>query len=248
MTPDIGVGGNGAIESAAALANNIYRILSQTNGKPSLQAIRSGLEKYQEDRWPRIKPMVSAANKVSRVNTYATIFDWFQLRWIVPWLGDAVPGVAGTIGAERLGYLPVPTRSTSGTCPFNPEQGLGRSESKVKRAVIAFPLVALGILCMTLFQITFSRGTALWVDRTVQDGQYPSPYGSFVPLRRGFFSDTIPGKIWDRASIMFLPSVVGNDPAHRLQMISFLIDLAPFIAVWLAESSRRANEISVIRP
>ena len=190
---------------------------------------------------------MTGASKISRVNTYATISDWFRLRWFGPFLGDAVPGVAGTIGAERVEYLPVSTRSISGTCPFNPEQGLGRSESKAKRAAFAFPLIASSILYITLSQITFSRGTAIWIDRTFQDGQYPSHDGTYVPVGKGFLWDMIPAKIWGKASIIFLPSVVGNDPAHRLQMISFLIDLAPFLAIWLAESSRRANEISVLR-
>lgn len=45
------------------------------------------------------------------------------------------------IGAEILEYLPIPTWSCEGSCPFDPNQGVGKHESVLKRAVIATPLL-----------------------------------------------------------------------------------------------------------
>jgi hypothetical protein len=49
------------------------------------------------------------------------------------------------IGAIRLNYMPIPPRSFGGTMPFNPEQGMGKNESPLWRALAATPLLAMSI-------------------------------------------------------------------------------------------------------
>jgi 2-polyprenyl-6-methoxyphenol hydroxylase-like FAD-dependent oxidoreductase len=49
VTPNMGAGGNAAIESAAALANAIKKMVDECNSaRPSLEAVKSGLQEYEK--------------------------------------------------------------------------------------------------------------------------------------------------------------------------------------------------------
>lgn len=47
------------------------------------------------------------------------------------------------VGAVMLDYLPPPPRSLKATLPFNPEQGVGKKESLLFRALLALPFLGL---------------------------------------------------------------------------------------------------------
>ena len=51
-----------------------------------------------------------------------------------------------TTGAVKLDFLPVPERSMRGNMSFNPSQGLGNAESKLKRAVKALPFLGITLM------------------------------------------------------------------------------------------------------
>jgi 2-polyprenyl-6-methoxyphenol hydroxylase-like FAD-dependent oxidoreductase len=145
MTPNAGAGGNSAIESAAALANALYDLQkSNLNKHPSRKDIEAGLTAFQKSRQERASAVLKLANKVTRIQALRTLSDRILSLWAMPLLGDfgADLGVDLYIGATKLDYLPVPERSLKGNMPFNPDHGIGRNESYLKRLLLALPFVA----------------------------------------------------------------------------------------------------------
>jgi len=141
MTPNIGQGGNNAIESAAVLANNIKRMLS--NGgptKPSFQHVKETLLNYQKTREVRTKAILEISNMMTRVEALRGIPETLMALYITPNAGDYFTDLAcnSTIGAEKVEFLPDPERSYLGTMPFNKNRGVGQEESRLLRALVAF--------------------------------------------------------------------------------------------------------------
>lgn len=106
------------------------------------------------------------------------------------------------------------------------------------RIIIALPLLVFALLCDytmgTILQSTFpfledaSSSLELQLDNNV-----------VVEVRDSFY-----GIPWlDRLVRVYvcasLPSIVGLDKAHRLQLVSFLFDLGPMVVVWIVEGRRR---------
>jgi 2-polyprenyl-6-methoxyphenol hydroxylase-like FAD-dependent oxidoreductase len=146
MTPNAGLGGNSAIESAAALANALYDLRkSNINKNPSRKDIEASLATFQKGRQERVSAIVTLANKVTRIHALKSWSDKFTAYWAMPLLGDTVSDLATDmyIGAIKIDYLPVPERSLKGDMPFNPDHGCGKKESYLKRFLLGLPLIAI---------------------------------------------------------------------------------------------------------
>lgn len=148
MTPNIGMGGNAAIESAAALSNSLKRMLSNHgSGRPSLEDIQVSFKAYQHKREARIKAILTVANKQTRIDAFKGPIERFIVLKVIPHLGnDFIPNLQAQslVGAERLEYLPGPERSLNKGMPFNQAQGVGSPENAKLRALVALPLLAFG--------------------------------------------------------------------------------------------------------
>jgi hypothetical protein len=148
MTPNIGQGGNAAIESAAALSNSLKRLLSNNgSSQPSIEDIQAAMEAYHAKRADRIKAILTTANKQTRIDSFRGPIEKLIVLKVMPYLGhDFVVNLQSQnmIGAERLEYLPVPERSLNRGMPYNQSQGVARHESVLRRALIALPLLACG--------------------------------------------------------------------------------------------------------
>src|SRR5450755_4543274 len=104
MTPNIGQGGNNAIESAAALANSVKRMRSNTSGSapPSHAHIISSLQSYQKTRELRTKAILEIANMMTRVEGLKGFPERMLALYIGPNAGDFFTnlGTENTVGAE----------------------------------------------------------------------------------------------------------------------------------------------------
>ncbi|KAM3065605.1 FAD-dependent monooxygenase boa8 [Clarireedia jacksonii] len=149
MTPNLGQGANCAIESATELANSLATVLKPDGRKPTSKDITKALLSYHENRHVRANLIVKAANKFTRVEALATTGDWLASMFIIPRLGDILAdrGAKVQVGATKLDCLPMPKRALEGTMPWNSNSGIGKEESKKRRAQIALPLLLLGLIC-----------------------------------------------------------------------------------------------------
>lgn len=139
MTPNLGAGGNAAIESAAALANSLTRIRQPT---PSLATVQVVLREFHLKRRQRSNYVCMAANELSPAEVLATLPEMIIANYIVP-LGDAMSDLTCEImiGAKMLKFLLPPVRSLQATMPWNSEMGLAKRENRFIRALYALPIL-----------------------------------------------------------------------------------------------------------
>lgn len=85
----MGAGGNAAIETAAALANELKKMLDTAEeGKPSYEIIKAHLGTYQKTRDIRLTALLKAANGLTRLQALKTLKDKIFAFWILPNAGD----------------------------------------------------------------------------------------------------------------------------------------------------------------
>ena len=83
VTPNMGAGGNAAIETAAALANELKKMADTAEkGKPSYETIKARLGDYQKTRDFRMTAISKAANSLTRIHALATLKDKLLALWV----------------------------------------------------------------------------------------------------------------------------------------------------------------------
>lgn len=107
-TSATGLGVNTGLNSAAVLANELYRVL-RSEPDPSTGAIEDAFTRYQRIRAPETSRLHTIGRKQVRGVTWETWSDWFFDRFVNPWVG--VNTVAGIIGklikrGQILDYVP----------------------------------------------------------------------------------------------------------------------------------------------
>jgi len=149
MTPNAGQGGNAAIESAAAPANQIYLLLEETKGAgPTYDRIKRSLSGFQARLDQRISAILKTSNDLTRAHALKSVAERIMVQYFVSQMGDYLVDLLSDmyIGAELLEFLPPPHRSLLATMPFNLTQGLGKHESRLRRALWALPLLVMSAL------------------------------------------------------------------------------------------------------
>lgn len=239
MTPNLGAGGNAAIESAAALANSISK-LKGTN--PSTAEVGAALKEFYAKRHGRANATIKSANDLTRIEALATFADKVMAIHAIPALGDFLADVTcdSMVGAEMLDSLPPPARSLEATMPWDPESGIGKHESKLLRAVYALPLIAILYCCAKTMGPALGPGLPL-LEEAAKAGQVALGDGRVVPLITRYFGHEGFDNLISIYVAAFTPSIGGQDPASRMQMISLLGDLIPIQAIWMIEGVRRGN-------
>jgi hypothetical protein len=247
-TPNLGIGGNAAIESAAALANGIKR-LSDSCGRegrrPTQQEVEFMLAEYQKTREVRAAGVVDASWALARAHNIESLKDRFIVYQVMPRFAEFLTErLAGSmIGATKLDYLPLPMRSLTGTRPFNPSQGEGLQESRLKRMLLALPLLG---LAFAAFSVMDARPSIQWAEELRDSGVVQLETGS-VPILRSFYGIKGFDDLFSLLNTYFFPSVYGYDSASRRQVISFLTDGTVLLTIWMFESVRRANKLTPLQ-
>ncbi|KAH6632426.1 hypothetical protein F5144DRAFT_621224 [Chaetomium tenue] len=247
-TPNLGVGGNSAIESAAALANGIKLLADKWNAtgrRPTHQEIETMLAVYQKQRELRAGAVVDASGFLARTqNMHGSLTNLF-VRFLLPHLSEFVPELMGNaiIGATKIDYLPLPMASLTGTKPFNPSQGDGHRESKLKRMVYALPLLALTFIAAWVMN---AQPALEWATGLLDSGVIRLASGD-VPILRSFYQVPALDDLVALYNTFFFPTLYDSDPVSRRQLISFLTDGAILLTIWIFESARRANMMTPLQ-
>jgi hypothetical protein len=187
MTPNLGAGGNAAIESAAALVNAIIAMVHEAqDNQPTESQVKECLTSYQRSRQKRAAAVIKASNESTRLQALKGIFRRVFVNYGLPHLGDFLLDLLCEtyIGATMLDYLPPPKRSLSGTMPFNPDQGECKQESKLRRAFQALPFLALFYVAAIFLNPARSIP---WVTQLLQAGKVTWETGS-TPIRSTFYN------------------------------------------------------------
>lgn len=247
-TPNLGVGGNSAIESAASLANGIKLLVDKENAtgrRPTQLDIENMFAAYQELRELRAGAVVDASGFLARTQNMHGSWTGLFVRFVLPQLSEFIPELMGNamIGSTKIDYLPLPMKSLTGTKPFNPSQGDGHRESKLKRMVYALPLLALVFIAGWVMNATPALE---WVEELLDSGVLRLPSGD-VPILRSFYHFPAFDNLVALYNAFFFPSLYNSDPVSRQQLISFLTDGAIILTIWNFESARRANMVTPLQ-
>ncbi|KAK0615696.1 hypothetical protein B0T17DRAFT_510279 [Bombardia bombarda] len=145
MTPNNGSGGNLAMESAAALANELYRLAANTSTPHQLttRRVQESFQRFQRRMHPRAKEFIKTSAFVTRIQALVGFKERFIVNYFYPYMGDFPINISSDVqvGAPRIDYLPVPPRSLAGNMPYNPSQGFENHERVWIRALLALPLL-----------------------------------------------------------------------------------------------------------
>lgn len=117
LTPNLGQGGNSAIESAAVLANTLYHHRCTASN----HSYASALSEYAHLRVPRTTEIHSIASWVTRVQARDGFVNRIFGKYIARYAGDVPLNIQSSfIGtAPSLDYLPEPERTKECWMPYD---------------------------------------------------------------------------------------------------------------------------------
>ncbi|RYO88713.1 hypothetical protein DL764_008700 [Monosporascus ibericus] len=160
MTPNIGQGGNWAIESAAALTNKLNKLLMRTKGRPVADDIRAALKDFEQSRHARTKEVCETAGFATRLEAFATLAHRLMSMYVVPYAGDMLVDVhcQAVAGAPKLDFLPPPEKSLRDGTVFQTARFVEPGDNPAWRALRALPLLA---TCLLNYQVLGSAAAAV---------------------------------------------------------------------------------------
>ncbi|KAK4445725.1 hypothetical protein QBC34DRAFT_441370 [Podospora aff. communis PSN243] len=235
MTPNIGYGGNTAIESAAALASAIKDLVDEADGgHPTKSRIKARFLAYQKARKERTNQMVAVSADVTRIQAMQKVQI---MKYLIPYLGDTLADLQSemVVGATTIQFLPIPQRSVKNVnMPYNPAQGDGMKESKLKRLALALPFV---FLCISAAKLMAPDPLIPWATSILETKKLP---WNDTPLPTTFYHLKWLDDALAPLIIFFSPVLLDiNNISH--QALLLLSDYSLILAIWLIESARRAN-------
>ncbi|KNG91099.1 hypothetical protein ANOM_000766 [Aspergillus nomiae NRRL 13137] len=245
MTPNIGQGGNSAIETAASLANCLSCLvkLSGGHGPIALQSINDALQEWKKARQPRAKEILTLANEATRFESGATIMHTIISQYLLPYLSRYLTYRSSQmfVEGEILDFLPVPARAIQGTMPH--VRPSGQTETAliriVKLALTCVPLVGLiayAIIAMGLFEKGFPIALPI-----LQKGSWTARNGEMLRVAEHIHNVSVLVKLIGSFIAFFLPSLGNSQPASYWQMRSLLTDLGIVCVIWLLERYRKTH-------
>jgi FAD dependent monooxygenase len=110
MTPNIGQGGNQAIESAAVLTNCLWEMLRAQEGKQKKvgeEELKEALKKYQRLRQGRAKMFVNISGMVTRNEALASLRHVLKLLYEKPISGEELAGMSCLESLSQPPHPPV---------------------------------------------------------------------------------------------------------------------------------------------
>ncbi|KAK0652570.1 hypothetical protein B0T16DRAFT_346949 [Cercophora newfieldiana] len=238
MTPNVGYGGNTAIESAAALASVVKELVDKANGGHLTESqIKEYFSSYQKARKHRADGIVKRAGDVTRLQALQKAAF---MRHIIGHLGDFLPNRQAEMVVDSLPitFLPIPRRSVMGTMPYNPAQGENHVESKLKRLALALPFLLLSVLAAKLMA---PDPLIPWATSILQSKKLP---WTDEPLPTTFYNIQWLDNLLAPVIVFFSPVLLDIEGVSQ-QALHFLVDFGVVLAIWLIESTRRANNFTL---
>ncbi|PYI23585.1 monooxygenase [Aspergillus violaceofuscus CBS 115571] len=242
MTPNLGQGGNSAIESAAALANSLASLLQASHeSSAAIEELNYCLQSWQEKRRPRVQAIFKSAHSLTRLEALNTLKDKAIAHYLMPHLEHYLVDKSSRtfVGATKIDYLPPPAKSLSGTMPFTDCRSLPDPRIR-ERALWTLPLLGIFAISKTAVEPMLSLGRCRLVPM-LNNGTWTAASGEVLDLNTSLYRNRFFDKLMRPLITCFLPSITGTDPHSRIQMLSFMTDLGPVYGIWLLESYRNAH-------
>lgn len=155
MTPNMGAGGMAAIESAAALANSIFSLLSESEYRkevaPTLGDIHRALFQYHESRRQRASKVIRLSNQLTRIQAIRGFKEYLLVHVGIRYGGNYLihASCAEWVGAPLLHFLPPPSRSLTAIMSFDAPADTTKWITHLRRTL--FMLILLLAVCLFSF-------------------------------------------------------------------------------------------------
>ncbi|KAI9684598.1 MAG: hypothetical protein M1822_005686 [Bathelium mastoideum] len=135
MTPNVGLGGNSAMESVVVLTNLLHKAVKEhPYGKPDRAALQKLLTEYQTKRRTRVQEVIDFSKLATKMQAWET--TWYKvLSRVVPFLPDdsfAKQASALFKAAPKLDFVPVPG-NPQGTVKWDDEVAETQTEKANSR-------------------------------------------------------------------------------------------------------------------
>lgn len=202
---------------------------------PDTAVIQACLNSFEAKRQRRSKWVVNETNRHVRLFTHSNNLFYFLHKYVQPIFRDIAANKSNHrhIGAERVDFLPIPSRSVSGTMSFNPTQGTGLFESLVNRALLALPLLVIGFWGSGLAKKNLMNAIT---QLAATNGEPSLTNRSSAPISRRISTA-------DSCS----DPLSGGKLVDQYQLGWVWVTIAPVYLIWLMEANRRANYLKPIQ-
>jgi hypothetical protein len=222
--------------------------------RPTFEDIEASLLSVQKKRWARVESAITQSNGLTRLEALEGFKEKLIMLFTVFILSISSDFITnrisyGTIGAEKLESRQDPQRSYSGFAHFNPNYGIGKEQSKIKRAKFAFPLLLLGYLYFHLSS-AIQLGSGFKSQYPSRDDHLVFAGSPRIPFCESYCdSYTSCNRFLKIFVSTFCSSIIRIDqisPAFY-QAFSFITDAMPLFMIWVFESYRRSNALTFVR-
>ncbi|KAB8245451.1 hypothetical protein BDV35DRAFT_393913 [Aspergillus flavus] len=242
MTPNLGQGGNSAIESAASLANTLASIIEASREpRVSVNDLNDYLQPWQKKRQDRVKDVFKSAHGLTRLEALATWKDKCIALYLFPYISSYLADKASKtiVGATKLDCVPLPPRALQCTMPFTNFHP-PRDEAIWKRALWTLPLIGIYAVGKAT-ALPLILNTRPYLYTLFKKGAWTAGNGEVLSLTKPLYHNLFLDNLFRPFITCFLPSITGSDPNSRIQMLSFMTDLGSIYGIWLLESYRNAH-------
>ena len=245
MTPNLGQGGNSAIESAASLANSLSTLVNgPTKPTTDVRDIHECLQVWQNIRQKRLDHISQSAYHLTRIEALAGLKEKIIGLYLLPYLSQyLVDQTSATIvGAAKIDRIPLPPKSLACTMPYlDDESSVFKQDNEVlKRAISTVPFACCYAAAQKTMGTLITRTVPFMVS-LFAEGVWSATNGEVLNLSKPLYHMSFLDKLFLPAITCFLPSISGSDPQSRTQMLSFMADIGPIYGIWLLESYRKAH-------
>ncbi|RDH27530.1 hypothetical protein BDQ94DRAFT_184486 [Aspergillus welwitschiae] len=245
MTPNMGQGGNSAIESAASLANSLA-VLARDSAhvKIDVQDIHRCLQAWQKPRQERVDKIWLSAHELTRLEALEgpkqKLIGLYLLPYLSQYLVDKTS--ATIVGAAKLDCAPLPRKSLDCSMPYlnGDDHALGKTDNPWTRVLSTAPLLGCYAAARMTMGTLITR-VRLFMLPLFAEGVWTTGNGEVFSLTRPIYHVPFLDNLFRPLITCFLPSISGSDPQSRIQMLSFMTDLGPIYGIWLLESYRKAH-------
>jgi hypothetical protein len=242
MTPNLGQGGNSAIESAASLANSIAKLIQGTSACRT-EDIHRSFKDWEAIRRQRVARVWKTAHDLTRLEAIETLKDRLMV-YLLPYMNTHMTNLSSKliIGAEKLDCVADPPRSLQCSMPYRSERKSCQSTAETfrTRALMCAPFVGcFAAACATMAPIFTQIGPSLSL--YLEKGTWTARNGEFVDLNETLYHVPFLDNLFRTLITCFLPSITGSDPQSRAQMLCFITDIGSVYGMWLLESYRKGS-------
>ncbi|KAF9874929.1 hypothetical protein CkaCkLH20_07623 [Colletotrichum karsti] len=85
FTPNAGLGFNNGVQDVVTVCNGLRKIISDSEGSPSFEALDKFFGEYQNDRTELLQKDLEQSARLTRLHAWETTFDWIMARYILSW-------------------------------------------------------------------------------------------------------------------------------------------------------------------